>query len=115
MEALLAAGADPHATTLGGQTPLHYHKGRVPVLRVLLAGLKNARDVDVRDKAGATPLHRAAGPGFTDACIELLQHGGEGGEGVVQSVVGNHVFCAMLRLSICYLSNVLFSFIWPTY
>lgn len=70
--ALLDHGADANAATAGGQLPLHYHKGRVPVIAALLGA---TRDLDAADRAGATALHRAAGPGHVAAVDALLAAG----------------------------------------
>lgn len=72
VRALISAGANANASTLSGQVPLHYHKGRVDVIEALLPATKS---VDVRDRAGQTSLHRAAGPGHTDAARALLAAG----------------------------------------
>lgn len=72
IDILLAYGADANTSNKGGQLPLHYHKGRAAVVAALLPV---TRDINAADKAGATALHRAAGPGFL-ATVEALLAGG---------------------------------------
>ena len=74
VRALIAAGADVATTTADGNAPLHYHKGRVPVIDALLP---HVAYVDARNRVGATSLHRAAGPGYTDAARALLAAGAD--------------------------------------
>jgi hypothetical protein len=69
---LLDHGADANVASKGGQLPLMYHKGRVPVIAALLPATK---DINMQDKAGATALHRAAGPGHLGAVQALLAAG----------------------------------------
>jgi len=69
---LLDHGADANVASKGGQLPLMYHKGRVPVIAALLPATK---DINTQDKAGATALHRAAGPGHLGAVQALLAAG----------------------------------------
>jgi ankyrin repeat protein len=99
--ALLGAGADPRTRTETGQMPLHYHKGRAHVIEALLGGggggaadgsashsgngggagdsrmAAAATTVSARDKAGITPLHRAAAPGHLEAVRALLLAGAD--------------------------------------
>ena len=73
VQMLLHAGADANATTTEeGNTPLHYHKGRISILQLLLPRSTN---VNACNAAGATALHRAAGPGHTEASRMLLAAG----------------------------------------
>jgi 26S proteasome non-ATPase regulatory subunit 10 len=69
--ALTAAGASPRVRNVNGQTPLHYHKGRAAVVRALLPHVTTA-DVNAADRAGQTPLHRAAGAGSVEVVGCLL-------------------------------------------
>lgn len=71
LRALLGAGANVKAVNANGQTALHYHKGRSPVITELLSA---GADANASDMAGSTPLHRAAGPGHLDALRALLAH-----------------------------------------
>jgi len=83
---LLQAGASAESRTESGQIALHYHKaclwrslhspvwsytldadhgqGHVAIIEALLPA---TRDLNAKDGQGATPLHRAAGPGFVPA------------------------------------------------
>ena len=76
VNALLAGGADPNATTDHGWTPLHSAawKGKADTIRVLLA---RGADPDVKDKGGATALRRALIEGQAEAVDALLEGGAD--------------------------------------
>lgn len=69
---LLAAGADATLANDSGRIPLHYHRGNIDMIDLLLPV---TGDVDCRDDSGSTPLARAAGPGHVDAMRALLGAG----------------------------------------
>ena len=84
---LLAAGADPNATTNHRHSgPLHYAadgyiigaawdaKRQVETIECLLAA---GADVNAQDKNGATPLHRAVRTRCADAVQVLMERGND--------------------------------------
>ena len=73
-EKLLAAGANVRAADKDGMTALHYaaQSGSAHLALLFRAGLT---EVDVRNKAGVTPLHVAALEGKESAAAWLLDHG----------------------------------------
>lgn len=81
--ALLNAGADPNVVNENGALPLHYAKGRVATLELLLPATRN---VDAKDAAGLTAVARASALGQSAAAATLIaagasvnepNHGGE--------------------------------------
>ena len=84
VQALIDAGADPHAGNRRGATPLHYacdprpggktwnpSNQRTVIERLLDAG----SDIEHKDKAGATALHRAVRARSPEAVRCLLERG----------------------------------------
>jgi ankyrin repeat protein len=70
--ALLDAGADPDARSSAGRTALHYCKGRVDILNVLL---QKCVQTSPADELGHTPLHRMCALGKEAAVTALLNAG----------------------------------------
>lgn len=70
--ALLDAGADPDARSSAGRTALHYCKGRVDILSVLL---QKCLQTSPADELGHTPLHRMSALGKDAAVAALLAAG----------------------------------------
>ncbi|XP_069705573.1 serine/threonine-protein phosphatase 6 regulatory ankyrin repeat subunit C-like [Periplaneta americana] len=73
---LLGAGADPDATDVDLNTPLHVaaEKGNLRTLEILLAA---DAAVDKKNKYGRTPLHSAARLGHTAVVRRLLDKGAD--------------------------------------
>jgi uncharacterized protein len=71
---LLGAGADVHAVTKEGRTPLMgaAHRNQLESMELLLAAGANLED---KDKRGTTPLISAAKAGKAEAIKWLLDHG----------------------------------------
>lgn len=72
IERLIHLGADVSSTSNTGASVLHLVKGRPEVLQVLLPHVSS---LNVADKLGVTPLHRAAGANYFDVVRILLENG----------------------------------------
>jgi ankyrin repeat protein len=74
---LLAAGADPNATTKSGETPLHAAARRDDAASVLLL-IEAGADVNVEDRGGDSPLSIARRSRKSVEVANLLRdHGAE--------------------------------------
>jgi ankyrin repeat protein len=97
VKALIAAGADALLPNEDGAVALHYHKGRVAVLELLLPLY---RDVNVKDDRGITALHRAAGPGHIDAVRALLAAGANPNASDSRGETALHFACEEQRVEV---------------
>lgn len=79
VELLLASGASRTATSIDGDCALHYAAagGFTPIVRALLAQAGASRDP--RNRAGITPLARAAAQLRDEACAALIEAGADAG------------------------------------
>ena len=77
IEQLLAAGADPNARTIEGETPIMYLRGGGADARAALRALTQAGgDVNAVDRQGASALHRAERRGESGLARLLADAGG---------------------------------------
>lgn len=83
IQALLGFGADVHAVTVLGWTPLHdaSNEGHADAVTLLL---DHGANVNIENDEGDTALHEAARQDHSDCVSVLLEHGACGGGGAAQ-------------------------------
>ncbi|XP_067678954.1 poly [ADP-ribose] polymerase tankyrase-like isoform X2 [Haliotis asinina] len=114
--ALINKGADLAIRDVRGRIPLHYafvkrgkHKDSsqsdpVELCRMVASNMK-AGDINIQDKFGCTPLHRAAFRGAKICCMYLMQMGADvnlkcvlGNTPLTMAVKGKHDGCACVLI-----------------
>jgi len=78
IELLLQYGADVHARSLRGETPLHYIAQTIPCISdIIHMLLDHDSDINAQDHQGKTLLHIATGEGWIDLLYTLLEAGAD--------------------------------------
>lgn len=94
---LLGAGAKANTRNENMCIPLHYHKGRIPIIDLLLP---HTKEINARDDHGVTPLHRACGPGYIEAARALLAAGADADAADAQGCTPLHYACEEARAEV---------------